>query len=70
MNALKMIDIRMNQVIQTFSHEDFKPAYDWSRAIISPDMDHQYVTAGSADGSVIIWNSVTAKVEKILKEHT
>ena len=51
------------------SYEDFKPAYDYSRAVFSPDIDHQYVCAGSADGSVIIWNSVTAKVEKVLKEH-
>ena len=51
------------------SHEDFKTSCDWSRAIFSPDIDHQYVCAGSADGSVIIWNSVTKKVEKVLKEH-
>lgn len=68
-NALKMIDIRMNQVTETFCCEDFKVSCDWSRAIFSPDVDHQYISAGSADGSVIIWNSSTAKVEKILKEH-
>jgi len=27
------------------------------------------VSAGSADGNVIIWNSATGKVEKTLKEH-
>lgn len=68
-NALKMIDIRMNQVVETFCHEDFKTSCDWSRAIFSPDIDHQYVCAGSADGSVIIWNSMTKKIEKVLKEH-
>ena len=51
------------------SSEDFKVSCDWSRAIFSPDVDHQYICAGSADGSVYIWNSATAKVEKILKEH-
>ena len=51
------------------SSEDFKVSYDYSRAIFSPDVDHQYVSAGSADGSVIIWNSSTGKVEKTLKEH-
>ena len=68
-NALKMIDIRMNQVTETFCCEEFKTSYDWSRAIFSPDIDHQYVCTGSADGSVIIWNSATAKVERVLKEH-
>lgn len=68
-NALKMIDIRMNKVTETFCSEDFKVSYDWSRAIFSPDVDHQYVSAGSADGNVIIWNSATGKVEKTLKEH-
>lgn len=69
-NALKMIDIRMNQVVETFCSEDYKVSCDYSRAIFSPDIDHQYVCSGSADGSVIIWNSVTKKVEKTLKEHT
>ncbi|RNA08061.1 autophagy-related 16-1-like [Brachionus plicatilis] len=64
-----MIDIRMNQVTETFCCEEYKPGFDWARAIFSPDIDHQFVCAGSADGSVIIWNSVSTKVEKVLKEH-
>lgn len=68
-NCLKMIDIRMNQVTETFCCEDYRPGYDWARAIFSPDIDHQFVCAGSADGSVIIWNSISTKVEKVLKEH-
>lgn len=68
-NALKMIDIRMNQVMETYCCEEFKTSCDWARAIFSPDIDHQFVASGSADGSLIIWNSSTAKVEKVLKEH-
>nr|AWV66630.1 autophagy-related protein 16 [Brachionus rotundiformis] len=68
-SCLKMIDIRMNQVTETFCCEEYKPAYDWARAIFSPDIDHQFVCAGSADGSLIIWNSISTKVEKVLKEH-
>jgi WD40 repeat protein len=51
------------------SSDDFRINCDWSRAIFSPDIDHQYVCSGSADGSVIIWNSISAKVERVLKEH-
>lgn len=51
------------------SSDEFRTSCDWSRAIFSPDMDRQYVCSGSADGSVIIWNSASAKVEKSLKEH-
>lgn len=69
-NTLKLIDIRMNQVTETYCSDDFKIGYDWSRAIFSPDVDHQYVSAGSADGSVVIWNTLTARVEKVLKEHS
>ena len=33
--------------------------------------DGEYVMAGSQDGSVYIWNiAKSAKVEKVLKEHT
>lgn len=59
----------MNQVTETYCCDEYKPGYDWSRAIFSPDIDQQFVCGGSADGSVVIWNSVSAKVEKILKEH-
>nr|AWV66678.1 autophagy-related protein 16 [Brachionus koreanus] len=68
-NCLKMIDTRMNQVTETFCCEEYRPGFDWARAIFSPDMDHQFICAGSADGSVIIWNSASTKVEKVLKEH-
>ena len=66
---IKLIHIHKIIYVNYLSHEDFKVSYDWSRAIFSPDVDHQYICAGSADGSVFIWNSATAKVEKILKEH-
>nr|CAD7450971.1 unnamed protein product [Timema bartmani] len=57
----------MNQVLRTFSAEGFKVGCDWSRAAFSPD--GHYVSVGSSDGAVFIWN-VTGKVESILKEHS
>ena len=50
-----------------YSAEGFKVGCDWSRATFSPD--GQYISVGSADGSVYIWNIGTNKVESVLKEH-
>ncbi|XP_048524311.1 autophagy-related protein 16-1 isoform X2 [Dendroctonus ponderosae] len=66
-DTLKLIDLRMNQVVKSFSCEGFKVGCDWSRATFSPD--GQYVAVGSSDGSVYIWGVSTGKVETILKEH-
>nr|CAD7264068.1 unnamed protein product [Timema shepardi] len=66
-DTLKVLDLRMNQVLRTFSAEGFKVGCDWSRAAFSPD--GHYVSVGSSDGAVYIWN-VTGKVESILKEHS
>ncbi|XP_071055414.1 autophagy-related protein 16-1 isoform X3 [Onthophagus taurus] len=67
-DTLKLMDLRVNQVILTYSCDGFKVGCDWSRATFSPD--GQYIAVGSADGSVYIWGVNTAKVETILKEHT
>ena len=32
--------------------------------------DGQYVICGSHDGSIFVWNASSAKLEKVLKEHT
>ena len=68
-NSLKYIDIRMNQVVKTYCHEDFKTSCDWSKAVFSPDLENQYICAGTADGNIIFWNKLSGKVEKTLKEH-
>ncbi|XP_028130460.1 autophagy-related protein 16-1 [Diabrotica virgifera virgifera] len=66
-DTLKLLDLRMNQVVTLFSCDGFKVGCDYSRATFSPD--GQYVAVGSADGSVYIWGVNSAKVETILKEH-
>ncbi|KRT86366.1 WD40 domain-containing protein, partial [Oryctes borbonicus] len=58
-DTLKLLDLRMNQVVLTFSYEGFKVGCDWARATFSPD--GQYIAVGSADGSVFIWGVNTAK---------
>ncbi|UJR27539.1 hypothetical protein I4U23_008821 [Adineta vaga] len=68
-DTLKLIELRENRVIQTFSHDDFKVASDTVKAVLSPDC--AYACAGGNDGTVFIWNTTTGKIEKVLnKEHS
>ncbi|EDV19914.1 uncharacterized protein TRIADDRAFT_32827, partial [Trichoplax adhaerens] len=67
-DMLKLIDLRMNQVTGTFCSDGFRLALDYCRACFSPD--GQYVTCGSFDGTVFVWNTNSTRVEKTLKEHT
>lgn len=64
-DTLKLLDLRMNQVIRDFYADGFKVGCDWTRATISPDTE--YVAAGSSDGVVFIWNANNGKLEKELK---
>ncbi|XP_042889895.1 autophagy-related protein 16-like [Penaeus japonicus] len=66
-DSLKILDLRKNQVVNTFTCEGFHVGADYTRAVFSPDAT--YVAAGSGDGSVYIWNVSTAKLEKTLREH-
>ncbi|XP_061492433.1 autophagy-related protein 16-1 isoform X2 [Rhineura floridana] len=66
-DLLKIIDLRLNVVKQTFSALGFKCGSDWTRAVFSPDGN--YVVAGSAEGSLYIWNVLTGKVERVLSKH-
>ncbi|GFR67304.1 autophagy-related protein 16-1 [Elysia marginata] len=67
-DCLKIIDLRMNQVACTLVADGFKVGCDWSRAVFSPDLE--YAAAGSADGSIYIWNIAKARTEKVLKNHS
>lgn len=69
-NILSLVDIRMMKTVSEYVSDEFKIPTDWSRAIFSPDYDHQHVCAGSENGAIIIWNTKSTRVEKILKEHT
>lgn len=67
-NTLRILDLRMKQVIGSFSADEFKVGCDWSRAAFSPD--GQFVAAGSADGAIFVWTVKDNKLEIVLKEHT
>ncbi|XP_072496640.1 autophagy-related protein 16-1 isoform X1 [Notamacropus eugenii] len=68
-DLLKIIDLRVNAVKQTFSAPGFKCGSDWTRVVFSPD--GSYIAAGSAEGSLYIWSVLTGKVDKVLsKQHS
>jgi len=64
-DTLKLLDLRMNQVVKDFYADGFKVGLDWTRATISSDLE--YVAAGSSDGNIFIWNANSGKLEKELK---
>lgn len=51
------------------SADGFKVGCDWTRAVFN--VDASYVSAGSVDGTVFIWDVTTGKVEGLLRnEHS
>ncbi|XP_064021367.1 autophagy-related protein 16-1 isoform X5 [Pogoniulus pusillus] len=66
-DLLKIVDLRVGAVKQTFSAQGFKCGSDWTRVVFSPDGN--YVAAGSADGALYVWNVLTGKLERTLAKH-
>lgn len=63
-DSLKCLDLRMNQVIRDYVADGFKIGSNWTRAKFSPD--DRFVACGANDGSVYIWDFLTAKLERTL----
>ena len=68
-DSLVLLDMRStDKPIAEFRADGFKVGCDWTRAVLSPDAE--YVTVGSADGSVFIWNvNRPDRLETRLQEH-
>ncbi|KAJ3397528.1 hypothetical protein HDU92_007191 [Lobulomyces angularis] len=64
-NTLKLIDARNYEVINTFSESSYRNGMNWLKSCFSPD--GSYVISGGVDGTIFIWNTLTAKIEKIFK---
>ncbi|CAF4332014.1 unnamed protein product [Rotaria socialis] len=65
-DTLKLIDLRQNKTIYTFSHDNFKVSTDTHKAVLSPDA--RYACVGSHDGSLVVWNMENAQCENVLKQ--
>ncbi|XP_041482322.1 autophagy-related protein 16-1-like isoform X1 [Lytechinus variegatus] len=66
-DTLKIVDLRMYQVVTSCSAEGFNVGCDYTRAAFSPD--GEYVTAGSQDGSIFYWKAKNGEIEKQIKDH-
>ncbi|XP_037027100.1 autophagy-related protein 16 isoform X3 [Bradysia coprophila] len=64
-DTIKLLDLRMNQIIRSFSNDNFKVGCDWSRVAFSHDGSR--IAAGSADGSIFVWH-VCGRLETTLKD--
>ncbi|CAD5218388.1 unnamed protein product [Bursaphelenchus okinawaensis] len=65
--TLSLIDLRQNEVFHIYSADQFRTSYEYCKCAISPGGG--YVSAGSWDGQLFIWNLHSTKLEKILNGH-
>ncbi|XP_041850153.1 protein Atg16l2 isoform X2 [Melanotaenia boesemani] len=65
-NCLQLVDLRWSNNRVCFRADGFKCGSDSTKAVISPDSC--YLAAGSADGTVYIWNVSTGNLETCLPE--
>uniref|UniRef100_UPI00398F4E72 autophagy-related protein 16-like n=1 Tax=Pristiophorus japonicus TaxID=55135 RepID=UPI00398F4E72 len=63
-DVLKVMDLRMNEVLQELRAEGFKCGADWTKAIFSPD--GSYAVVGSSDGALYVWDVLSGKLETCL----
>jgi len=64
---IAIIDLRTAQITCTLAADGFRVASDATRAGFSPD--GSYVVAGSADGTVFVWEVATTSVKEHLHQH-
>ena len=67
-NTIKLLDMRTFETLTTFSSESFRTSSNQVRACLSPD--GRFVSSGSADGTVLVWNKQSGKVELKNRTHS
>eukprot|EP01121_Diplochlamys_sp_Union-15-3_P016306 TRINITY_DN5525_c0_g1_i1.p1 TRINITY_DN5525_c0_g1~~TRINITY_DN5525_c0_g1_i1.p1 ORF type:complete len:281 (+),score=46.69 TRINITY_DN5525_c0_g1_i1:841-1683(+) len=66
-HTLKIIELRTFNALQTLKNENYRNAGNCHIATWSPNA--AYVLSGSSNGSLFIWDTLTAQVSEILKGH-
>ncbi|CDP15088.1 unnamed protein product [Coffea canephora] len=66
-NMHNLFDMRSLEICGTFRANGSRVASNWSRSCLSSD--DNYIAAGSADGSVLIWSTSNGSVVSTLKKH-
>ncbi|XP_038218835.1 autophagy-related protein 16-1 isoform X2 [Zerene cesonia] len=67
-DTIQLIDLRMNTIVRSFSHDSFKVGCDWSRAAFGPG--GRLLAVGAADGAAYVWNTHSGRLEAVLKDHS
>uniref|UniRef100_UPI00358EC5A4 autophagy-related protein 16-1-like n=1 Tax=Myxine glutinosa TaxID=7769 RepID=UPI00358EC5A4 len=68
-DVLHITDLRTMKAKLSLTADGFKCGADWTRAVYSPD--GQYIAAGSADGTLYVWNAESEKLELMQgKQHS
>uniref|UniRef100_A0A7E4W6A7 ATG16 domain-containing protein n=1 Tax=Panagrellus redivivus TaxID=6233 RepID=A0A7E4W6A7_PANRE len=66
-DTLNLFDLRRFEIEHSYSTDDFRIASDTSRCCISPN--GSYVAAGSSDGRVFVWDTLTTKLQTTLPKN-
>nr|QCC87394.1 autophagy protein ATG16 [Bursaphelenchus xylophilus] len=65
--TLSLIDLRENEIVHIYAADQFRTSYEYCKCAISPGGG--YVSAGSWDGQLYIFNLQSTKLEKVLTGH-
>ena len=65
-DSLKVWDLRMQKLIQSFEHDNFKVGSIQNKFCVSPNS--QYVVAGTKDGSIVFYDLKLGECEGIVKD--
>jgi len=66
-NSLKLIDIRMMDVVRSFSAPNYRVGTDWSSPCVAPDGQH--IASGGSDGGLLIWRVNDGRLMTTLHGH-